>query len=272
MCWSLPVSIAFAVLEGLGLAFLCWRCFFKAAANELERQQRHVLPLLLSIFLIEVLESFLWAPSTALRPIAEASREGCTARNMVLTRAVAVVILTQPFILVWAARHTGDRDNMQLLYVSQVLAAITTVLLFAALLQGEILEEQLLDIANSDFRGAYGFASCSWVGEHGHIHWVWKMAHVPYAPLAYAYLLFTVSALFARPLHVTSGPLAVMLATWAVLAIAIGGMEAASVWCWTAIGLHAYFVAHPYVIARIAPAMLAQDLLGQDLDRPLRLR
>jgi hypothetical protein len=236
MCWSLPVSIAFAVLEGLGLAFLCWRCFLKAAASELERRQRQVLPLLLSIFLIVVIESFMWAPSTALRPIAEASRKGCTARNQLLTQFAAVVILTQPVILVWAARHTGDRDNMQLLYVSQVLAAITTVLLFAALLQGEILEEKLLDISHSDFRGAFGFSSCSWIGEHGHIHWVWKMANVPYAPLAYAYLVFAVSALFARPLHVTSGPLAVMLATWAVLAIAIGGMEASSVWCWSPLG------------------------------------
>jgi len=61
------------------------------------------------------------------------------------------------------------------------------------------------------------------------------MAHVPYAPVAYAYLLFAVLALFSRPWHVTSGPLAGMLATWLMLASVYGGMEAASVCCWTAI-------------------------------------
>ncbi|KAJ1633757.1 hypothetical protein T492DRAFT_866221 [Pavlovales sp. CCMP2436] len=172
MCWSLEVSIAFAVIEGLDLVSFSWRCFLKASATRLERLQRYLLPLLLSIFLIETIEALL---------------------------------------------------NMQLLYVAQTLAAIiTTVLFFIALLQDEVFEHGLVDIADSDFRGVIGVSSCSWIGEREHIHWVWKKANVSYAPIA------------------------VMLVGCTVLGIAYDGVEGASVWCWSAFVLQAYFIALPY--------------------------
>mmetsp|Transcript_40796 Transcript_40796/g.96065 ORF Transcript_40796/g.96065 Transcript_40796/m.96065 type:complete len:84 (+) Transcript_40796:1729-1980(+) len=83
-----------------------------------------------------------------------------------------MVILTQPLAIVWAARHIGDRDNLDLLFVSECLAAVTSVVLLAALLQGVFFEQSLIYIKSSDFCGLYGMSSCSWIGEHYHLHWV----------------------------------------------------------------------------------------------------
>lgn len=85
----------------------------------------------------------------------------------------------------------------------------------------------------------------------GHIHWVWKFPAAYFAPNAYAYFLFGIAAVAARPLHVVSGPVGFYLVLFGCILLGFRfTMEAASVWCWTALGLHAYFIAQPYAIAR----------------------
>lgn len=167
MCWSLPVSVAFAVLEAFSLAFLVWRCFYKKDASKIETQQRYVLPLLFSIFCIETLEAFTWAESTGMRHISEAANATCTARNTTITRIVAIVLFCQPFASVWASRNMGDARNRDLLAVPQHLALLTSVAMIGSLVVGEAFERHLNDISVSHYIGFHGLHTCSWIGANG---------------------------------------------------------------------------------------------------------
>lgn len=167
MCWSLPVSVAFAVLEAFSLAFLVWRCFYKKDASKIETQQRYVLPLLFSIFCIETLEAFTWAESTGMRHISEAANATCTARNTTITRIVAIVLFCQPFASVWASRNMGDARNRDLLAVPQHLALLTSVAMIGSLVVGEAFGRHLNDISVSHYIGFHGLHTCSWIGANG---------------------------------------------------------------------------------------------------------
>lgn len=78
---------------------------------------------------------------------------------------------------------------------------------------------------------------------------MWKFPAAYFAPNAFAYFLFGIASTFARPLHIASGPIALYLVLFGAILFGFHlSMEAASVWCWSAIGLHIYFIAQPYLI------------------------
>lgn len=278
MCWSLPVSIAFASFELVCLSFLAWRCCIRSPTDPTVAHQRYVLPLLVSIFLIEAIEAGIWADGDNIAAIGDAMHSTCTARNRHLTRFAGVVVFWQPFIVVFACRHTGDVKNRDLLRIPQHLALVTAVFLVAALAAGEMFEHHIHSIKSSHYLGMHGLSTCSYVGLHGahghlscragvraassraphtppmrthagHLHWVWKMSASYMMPNAYPYFLLGVACLWARPLMLVSGAVAFYLVVFtAVLFSFDTSMEAASVWCWTAVGLHLFFIAQPYLL------------------------
>jgi hypothetical protein len=89
---------------------------------------------------------------------------------------------------------------------------------------------------------------------------VWKISAAYFAPNAYAYFLFGIAATAARPFHVASGPVGGYLVVFGIILASFHfSIEAASVWCWSAIGLHIYFIVQPYVVDRFVTQIKPQS-------------
>jgi hypothetical protein len=168
MCWSYEVSLAVTLLELIALAFLLWRTFWsEARSNPIVRTQRFWLPVMVSVMLIELVETLLWAEGEGLASIKEAAVSTCSARNAMLTRVIGSLIYFQPLAFVSACRHGGDASNQMLLDVPQKLALVMGLACMCALFFGERHALSLQQLEQNRWSGVFGQRTCTYIGLHG---------------------------------------------------------------------------------------------------------
>lgn len=233
MCWNQRVSWGFSVAEALSLAWLCRN------SNSFARPVRHLRPLLASICFVEIVEACVWPTVSASAP------GGCSTANRFLTLAIFANLSLQPLLVNLAALALAKLEKNQPLRdafeVTSFMAAALASSLFVAMALGEIGEVDLMSFAATGYLGMHAEETCSLLGAHGHLHWVFKMAANFMLPNGFAYMLMMMPPLFARPRHLLAAPIGAYIAVFAALFCSMGySFEAGSVWCWSAIGLHCY--------------------------------
>lgn len=263
MCWSLEVSVAFAVLEAVSLAGLLKRSL--TSDSTIAKAQKFILPLLVTVLLVETIEALQWMRPDDLVAIRQAGESTCSQRNRWLTMALMPVLCFQPFLGIFACRRSGVPENNAALMVPEMLAFITGIFFLWSLAMGEwgvglkLLgidcgQTQLADIADSFYLGMHHTESCTYIGEHGHLHWTFKVSAFYFAPGGYAYALINCAVAAARPWYLFSGPITAYLVLLVVFLLGFGwSFEAGSVWCWSALGLHAFFWVQPALFDRWEP-------------------
>jgi len=270
MCWSFSVSLAFATLEAICLSFLVWRWYKKSEESKVIRDQLFVFPLLFTILFVEIAEVMLWSEGEKLRRISEAADSSCTTWNTCITRFICVLVGAQPFFCVVAGRYTGVKENDEMLKPLFYISFFNFLAWMVFLFWGETANFELGNIQQSNFLGMHNFQTCTFVGVHGHLHWLFKISEFYLAPNCYAYLLIVLQVIItARPWTAVSGPVTSMLLILSIiLAVFKASFEAGSVWCWSGMVLFLIFIIQPYILIDRGDRFLLQNLLkvqNQDL-------
>jgi hypothetical protein len=238
MCWSQQVSWGFAVAEALSLLLLC------RLAGGFAGPVKHMRPLLASICLIEVLEAFFW-PTVSVSSAGNRCGISCGSGNRFITLAIFANLSVQPLLVNLAAlalaKLAKAQPQREAFEITSRMAAALAVCFLGALALGEIGEVDIVPFEATGKLGMHATETCSLLGAHGHLHWVFKMSANFMLPNGFAYVLMMLPPLFARPWHLLAAPLGAYLAIFAGLFFSMGySFEAGSVWCWSAIGLHCY--------------------------------
>lgn len=190
---------------------------------------------MVSICVIEFVEACIWQTN----PTVLGSSALCDATNRLLTRVIFANLAMQPLLVnIAAARLEPDRE---LFKATSIMAIVLAGCYMLAYVLGEVGEVDVLPIAASGFLGMHATETCSFVGAHRHIHWLFKMSANFMLPNGFAYVFMMLPPLAAKPRRLLAAPLGAYLAFYAVLFVSMGySFEAGSVWCWSAIGMHVY--------------------------------
>ena len=251
MCWNFHISVAAASLEaGLLLLIMTRAC---RSSEPRFHQQISLLPILSSILLVEIVEAIMWHDQNSLKGIRDADEESdpCPRLNHRLTLALWMIIWTQPYSVIFAARKSGDPSNDLALKVSQNMsvlfwmAAIGEYLYAAHFARGG---DVLSRMGDSRFKSYLNRETCTYVGLHEHLHWTIAMPNDIFTPNAFSYAMLFLSTTFSRPKHVIAVPSLVMMIIFFLQSIWFeGSFEAGSMWCFTAIVVFVYFTVQPWV-------------------------
>lgn len=234
MCWSRDVSLGFALAEASSLICL-WRL-----SDGFARPARHLIPLMVSICVIELVEACIW---NGVLPSPGGDSSLCDATNRFLTRVVFANLAFQPLLANLAALRL--QPKRELFRTTSVMAAALAGCFLTALALGEVGDVDITPFEASGYLGMHGTETCSFAGARGHLHWVFKTSANFMLPNGFAYVFMMLPPLAARPSRLLAAPLAAYLAFYAILFVHMGySFEAGSVWCWSAIGLHV----HAYVV------------------------
>jgi hypothetical protein len=229
MCWSQQISWGFALVEAISLMCL-WRL-----SNGFTRHARHLQPLLISIWTIELFEACIW-PNVDL---GGSTHGNCNTTNRFLTWMIFVNLSLQPLLVNIAALHI--QPYREVFKVTSFMAAIATLCYLIALMLGEVGEVDLMSFAATRYLGMHGTETCSFLGSYNHLHWVFKISANFMLPNGYTYIFMMLPPLISKPWHLLAAPLGAYLLLFAALFYSMGySFEAGSVWCWSAIGLHLY--------------------------------
>mmetsp|Transcript_114379 Transcript_114379/g.243969 ORF Transcript_114379/g.243969 Transcript_114379/m.243969 type:complete len:288 (+) Transcript_114379:84-947(+) len=249
MCWSFRVSVIFATIEFGCLAFLIWRSLCNKK-DPVVQAQRFIIPLLITVFLVEVCEAFIWVDEGTLLSIFEGDQQPCpTKKNTVITRFLLFILSVQPLCTTFACRFTGVPENMLLYRIPMYLAVLNIVGHMIALFMGEVFDWHLIPLAESSFKGMSGLFSCTYIGRNGHLHWVWKTSQIYVLPGAFTYSVLSVLCVFACPFWLMGGPICISTFIYFLFLIYFNfSFEAGSVWCWSALYLFIFYIIQPYIL------------------------
>nr|QOI90590.1 hypothetical protein HWQ62_00459 [Pyramimonas orientalis virus] len=243
MCWNKEVSIAFSIVELCGIIYLYGLCRGSGSPTI------HMFPMLISILLIEVSEAFLWPYVTASYDATIDST--CPMINSLVTRFIYVTLCFQPIFVNMAAYYIHNNlYDRRMFSVPLKLSLIVGGGLVLSMLCGELLEIDLRSFIDTGDKGFHNTVSCSYIGNHSHMHWTWKNSAHFLLPNGFTYIIMFIPPLFSKPYWVVAFPVAFYLCVLATLFVAFDfSFEAGSVWCWTAMGLHIYYIGCEYMIS-----------------------
>jgi hypothetical protein len=121
------------------------------------------------------------------------------------------------------------------------MAAVLALSYYVALVLGEVGEVDVVPFEATGRLGMHGAGTCTLRGKFRHLHWVFKASANFMLPNGFAYVFMMLPPLLAEPSRLLAAPLGAYLAVFAGLFCAMDySFEAGSVWCWSAVGLHAY--------------------------------
>ncbi len=112
-----------------------------------------------------------------------------------------------------------------------------------------LLQSFLIGSCEQGYKGLWGPATCAYAGPHGHLQWSIALSLHELLPNALPYfLLLALPLLWHRPVWVAALPGGALLAVWAALLAAMHGNmgEAGSVWCFSGVLLHVYYLLLPF--------------------------
>ena len=97
-------------------------------------------------------------------------------------------------------------------------------------------------------KALWGTHTCAYAGPHGHLQWSAALSLHELAPSAFPYfLLLALPSVWHRPAWAAALPVGVLLAMLALLILAMDGNmgEAYSVWCFSGVAMHLYYLLLP---------------------------
>jgi hypothetical protein len=246
MCWSLPVAAAFATVESLLLLSMVlrtrWRktvdLFPAGTVALVQRNDNFILPMLLTINIVEWSEAAIWASGPV--PRDSLGHQRCNPVNHVFTAICGWVVMLQPTFVMVFARFTGPEEQRPWFTIPLCLAVLTTLGWFLRLILGEA----GVGLVESRQKMALSWSqTCSFhnVG-HKHLEWRFALADSVVLPTMFSYhLFFNVALMFHNfPIGLAAawGSLVTLIVQFAVLD---GDGEAWSVWCWSGIFFICYY-------------------------------
>jgi hypothetical protein len=249
MCWSLPVAVSFATVESLLilLMFLRTRCRFFTSNSvmftpettpAIRRKDNFIIPMLLTINIVEWSEAAIWA--TDPRDRSEAGDAPCHVVNHVFTALCGWVVMLQPSLVMLFARFTGPVDERRHFTIPLFLAVMTTVGWYVRFILGE----SGVGLVQSTEKMALGWTqTCSYHNAgRRHLEWRFALTDSVVLPTMFSYHLFFNFALmfhdFPVGLLVAGGSVVTLIVQFAVLD---GEGEAWSVWCWSGVLFIGYY-------------------------------
>ena len=257
MCWSFEVSVAFALVEAASITFLYLRA--KRSSDPYIQAQVTVLPLLATILMVEVAEALIWLDAT-LTSVTATEGPTCSTYNTSLTMVFWFLVFPwQPLCCIFPCRRVGHPRNRDLFAGVELVA---WVLPFWHLLcyLGQVIPQWMLgdafhpaaprlNIQQHAYQIFVNSETCTYIGPNGHLFWTLATADCSTTPNMSCYILLCCSLAYARPKRFVAGIALFMVG----LVVALnsyyqGSVETGSMWCWTGILMHAYFIVQPYVL------------------------
>mmetsp|Transcript_16656 Transcript_16656/g.28108 ORF Transcript_16656/g.28108 Transcript_16656/m.28108 type:complete len:263 (+) Transcript_16656:381-1169(+) len=246
MCWSAEVAAGFTVGELL-LAVYLWR-------RNWSPRDRYVLPLALSVTMIEALEVVLWLDDPV--PFTSAHSATCSARNVTATILAYLTLLLQPVLDGFFLFFTTDggvltKKSTKIAYwsaaIGMYLAGIGAFLHahFAPAGSNKLDREVVLS-ADS----LYSDSTCTFVGPNGHLLWQFSINDllVP-STIEAGYFALSLTWLLYKPFKVGSAFFVLLNGMLAAnMWYFRGSKESYSVWCWQAVAIYLFFIVEPYVL------------------------
>ena len=207
MCWSGPVSLGSALVECLLLMFVIVRAVY--TDDYYIRAQLLFVPIMLSVIFVELAEFLIWQDDE-LMPITSADDidQTCSRYNQTLSLFVYLTVLPwQPLWVIMACRRVNGKKNYDIFQVPELLAAmfgVASVMNYFLSQTGKwssIWSSQisLHKLRDSGYKGYHHYETCTFIGRHGHLHWVYAVADTYMSPNAFAYHLLFFCGWFSRP-------------------------------------------------------------------------
>jgi len=268
MCWSFEVSVGFAALQACTTSFIFYRAI--NSKDPYVRGQLYLMPLLVSIVMIEAVEAFLWLDEGLVSVELKATDEGgstpCSSYNKYLTSSLFLFLLPiQPLSYIFPCRRVGDPRNWDLYRAPEFVAIVGLIMWYwylwcvkdySGLAEGEI-PTYRLDIQRSGYKNFLNSETCSYIGRYSHLFWTYDTSDPQVAPTGSStlittgstYFLMCYAVIYTRPLKfcggifLTMGVLYFFQWHWFNLSY-----ESAGVWCWSGIICNIYHVIQPYFL------------------------
>eukprot|EP01063_Lacrimia_lanifica_P017121 TRINITY_DN2382_c0_g3_i1.p1 TRINITY_DN2382_c0_g3~~TRINITY_DN2382_c0_g3_i1.p1 ORF type:complete len:329 (+),score=45.36 TRINITY_DN2382_c0_g3_i1:53-1039(+) len=248
MCWNAPVAGVFASLETLVLLVMIlrtrspWFKWLNGSANvdSMQRRDNLILPMLMTINIVEWCELGLWLADPEPFPA-----EGCRRVNTALTHIAGGVVWLQPTFTMIYCRFTGPPNQRPWFTIPLVLAVMTSAGYFISVALGESGKAVYADDERYPTALMWN-QTCAYVGPNGYLEWRFKLANLPVLPSMFSYHLFFNFALmfhcFPMGAFVGGGSVFVLCVQFLSMD---GSGEAWSMWCWSGcLFIGFYFIAN----------------------------
>lgn len=201
MCWNAPVSICFGLIHLLAFAIVTRRSYRLFTAF---------------YAVMEFYQAFQWLYGDV---------GNCSQFNTSVTIIAYGLIWFQP----WLYILIGEAEGLQLDYGRKI--AITTYVWSIVTLLLGLCKQPTYYLPNSNF----GYPTCTLVGSHGHLHWIFSPISVIYQPSYYNYvvLIATTMSYYPKQLY----PIIQGWTLTLLLSLLYVGTspELPAIWCWLSV-------------------------------------
>jgi len=247
MCWSWQVSLIFSILETISIILVGFRAYY-GSPNHTEAARKRLLwalPLMSSIALMEWLEVGIWLSDPESYQVFK-ERDSCLCRpiNRAFTTIAAYGISWQgTFSMLFAMKTNSEGESV--FRIPLYISTVTTFLLILRFILGDTFGLWTRKIIEACHFSSH--CTCTYVGPGGHLLWTFAFSHLEILPTLFTYFLFfNIAMLWYRP-FIEGVPyffsLVVLFHEFHLLG---WSTEAYSVWCWSGIFTHAFYLASAY--------------------------
>lgn len=249
MCWSLEVSVVTAGFEFFTFCVVMYRS--QTSKKRIDREKSILLSYAaLSIMLVEIVEVLLWMKHNEIFPILEGIHLTCPTRNANLTRLLPMIVYSQPMLIYWMFGKVCGPTVKDRLLGPKYLAFAFYICFLAQLFLGETLGYFVKSVTGPISElGMEGPQTCTFLGSHGHLLWMVKIASPWWLPNFSVYLILQFLPLFiGLPQHIfVTHFFVVILCVYSCIIYTEGSFEAGSMWCWTGLTLYTISLFEPYL-------------------------
>ena len=262
MCWSFEVSVGFAAAEVALLVLML--------ALPKSRKYYHFVPLLLTVIIVEFGEAVIY--KAGVPPLSDRLEHKitCPFLNEVLTSVIMIAVTLQPWAFVYYVHKANIREEQLPHEYKQVtlFVLLLTLVNFLSVVRRSISTalhpetaritvplNEYLDNSTIVLRTApdtYDYAiSCSYSGPNGHLYWQWGIAAAvsSFEPnWVFIYALSMLLIIVLLPDKYEAIFFAMFLSILFIFSFVWTFPEAGSMWCWTGISLHVFYVIYPNLL------------------------
>lgn len=255
MCWSFEVSVGFALVEAICIAFVTVRAL--RSKDKWVRAQLYNVPVLSSICAIEICEAFLWLDTNMSNIDDPIHERPCTPYNKAFTFVIWMIILpSQPFWCIFPLKRVGNKRNYYLMQAVEGMAIFYCCFQWLCYIMQQIAENFDEDfvaplpreyIKRMDYMTFSNSETCTYKGLHGHLFWTVNIETDWCSPNGVTYGIFWLAVPFARPWRFSSiMGLPLTLSIYFLIFYFEYSPEVMSVWCWSGFISSIYAVLQPY--------------------------
>ena len=238
------------------------------------RGQLWVIPLLSTILLAEVCETFIWLDPNLISVRSRSVSNTCTPYNTFLTYLLWIFLFpTQPYFVILPCRRipSGDStNNRDLLKIPEYLALTFIVYFWSTMAMHNRFIYNTSDLLHprEDLQ-AHGYQlfsnteTCSYLGRFGHLFWTLNTTESFFSPNAACYVILMTVVFYTSTQTWRFLVWCILFNAFIITGMCFtfqGSVEIASVWCWTGISFHTYLLFQPYLLpCRLEDTVTAAD-------------